>query len=310
MALPQIYSRRKRLAEAGAVDVYQYEKVSDRLRVQVIQIIQDALGADLDVRGYSSPLVGVYEELVRLMRREVGVHQLVPHVRSAPHEYLKWLEAEPRIERWLDGVELAFRAADILVRDRWREYKDNVRSEPDKAIEELNARFREDGFGYQFVSGEIIRFDSLHAHQEIVLPALELLRDQRFAAANQEYRDAHAAYRADNLEDCLVGCGKALESVLKVIGHGRGWSISDSDPASKLVQAGVAAGFLPAYSIASLNHLKGLIESSTPTVRNRMGGHGAGTTPRSVPRHLAAYQLHQTAAVILFLVEHDASLGP
>ncbi len=56
-----------------------------------------------------------------------------------------------------------------------------------------------------------------------------------------------------------------------------------------------------------MNHLSGLMESSTPTVRNKQGGHGAGTSPREIPNHLAALQLHQTAAVILFLVEQDAA---
>src|SRR6185312_12668450 len=102
----------------------------------------------------------------------------------------------------------------------------------------------------------------------------------------------------DRFEDCIVGCGKALESVLKVIGTSRGWQIKDNDPASRLIQAAIGAGFLPSYSQTALNHLRGLIESSTPTIRNKMGGHGAGGTPRTVPPHLASFQLHQTAAVI------------
>jgi hypothetical protein len=105
-----------------------------------------------------------------------------------------------------------------------------------------------------------------------------------------------------------VNCGKALESVLKVIGASRKWQIKDNDTANKLIQAAVTAEFLPQYLQASVTHLIGLITSSTPTVRNKMGGHGAGTTRRTVPRHLASFQLHQTAAVILFLAEQDAHL--
>ena len=124
-------------------------------------------------------------------------------------------------------------------------------------------------------------------------------------SANSEYRSAHEAYRHGDLEHCLVDCGKALESVLKVIGRKRGWKFNDTDAASKLILAAVDAGFLAAYSQAALNHLKGLIES-TPTIRNKMGAHGAGISPRVIPQHLAAFQLHQTAAVILYLAEQDA----
>jgi hypothetical protein len=84
--------------------------------------------------------------------------------------------------------------------------------------------------------------------------------------------------------------------------------IKDTDPASKLIRAAVESGFLASYSQESMNHLKGLMESSTPTMRNKAGGHGAGAAPRTIPDHLASLQLHQTAAVILFLVEQDAAL--
>jgi hypothetical protein len=100
-------------------------------------------------------------------------------------------------------------------------------------------------------------------------------------------------------------------TAVKVIGSARGWPIKDNDSASWLIQAAVDGGFLAPYSKAALNHLWGLIESSTPTIRNKMGGHGAGSTPRTIPTHLASFQLHQTAAVILFLAEQDAHLeGP
>jgi hypothetical protein len=51
--------------------------------------------------------------------------------------------------------------------------------------------------------------------------------------------------------------------------------------------------------------LRALLESAVPTVRNQMGEHGAGTTPRAVPKELAAFQLHQAGAAIVFLIEHD-----
>jgi hypothetical protein len=49
--------------------------------------------------------------------------------------------------------------------------------------------------------------------------------------------------------------------------------------------------------------LRTILEGGVGTVRNKAGGHGAGENKREVPRHVAAFQLHQTAAAILLLVE-------
>jgi hypothetical protein len=51
-----------------------------------------------------------------------------------------------------------------------------------------------------------------------------------------------------------------------------------------------------------------LLESGVPTARNRLGGHGQGAKPTSVPDHIVAYLLHMTASTIVFLIEADRAL--
>jgi AbiJ N-terminal domain 4 len=308
--LPPIYSRRKRQADATGPDVYTYISIPSNVRVQVIHMLEAGLGqADRPTNMGGSQLNPCYEHIVKFMRLELGVHRLAG---DEHHEFQQelffWLEQESNIDHWLDGVEISLQTMKAWMSEG--EYRSVYRpsATPDAVIAEFNARLLDAAVGYQYVSGEIIRIDSKHLHSEVVLPVLHLLRGPGFASANSEYRNAHEAFRHGGLEDCLVDCGKALESVLKVIGRKRGWQFNDTDPASKLIQAAVDGGFLAAYSQAALNHLKGLIESSTPTVRNKMGAHGAGTSPRVIPQHLAAFQLHQTAAVILYLAEQDAAL--
>ena len=56
--------------------------------------------------------------------------------------------------------------------------------------------------------------------------------------------------------------------------------------------------------------LKGrsMLESSVPTGRNKLSGHGQGSTPTTVPDYLVAYMLHMTASTIVFLAEAELSL--
>jgi hypothetical protein len=307
--LPPIYSRRKRQAEATGQDVYDYVSIPSRVRVQIIQMLESGLG--LVFRQSLQGPVGnpSYERIVRSMRLELGVHRLAGEEYDGfQQELFFWLQQELNIDYWLDGVELSLRIIEKQSPDKQFRSLYRPTATPNGLIAEFNARLLEAAVGYQYVSGEIIRIDSQHIHSEVVLPVLHLLSDPRFKSANKEYRSAHEAYRHGDLEHCLVDCGKALESVLKVVGRKREWKIDDNDTANKLIQAAANAGFLATYSEASLNHLIGLMKSSTPTIRNKMAGHGAGASPRIIPQHLAAFQLHQTAAVILYLVEQDAAL--
>jgi hypothetical protein len=313
--LTPIYSRRKRQAEATGQDVYNYNDIPTRVRVQVVQLLGAGLGsADTSTRSASTrrPHLMVnhcYEHVVKSMRLELGVHHLAgSNSSNLQLELFFWLQSEPEIDHWLDGVELSLQNIEtVMVNSDFRVlYRPSAT--PNDVIAQFNARLLEAAIGYQYISGEIIRIDSQYLHSEVVLPVLQLLSDPRFESANSEYRSAHEAYRHGDLEHCLVDCGKALDSVLKIIGRKRGWKFNDTDSASKLIQAAVEDGFLEAFSQTSFNHLKGLIESSTPALRNKMAAHGAGVSPRMIPQHLAAFQLHQTAAVILYLAQQDSAL--
>lgn len=82
-------------------------------------------------------------------------------------ELVDYLLQEKDVEKQLDIVELSFKTVTNILRYS----EDRV----DKAIEELNHRFKEHGIGFQFIENEIIRIDSELIHEEAVKPALRLL---------------------------------------------------------------------------------------------------------------------------------------
>jgi hypothetical protein len=307
MVLPPTYSRRKRQSEGNSPNIYHYDHIPPHLRIQIIHIFSDAIG-DYNESNYGADHDKCYDYLVKSLCKDIGVLKLTddPYLNSK-EAFLEWIQSESDIDRLLDGYEQGLQLIDGYIRGH-SAFQHSVEMSPDDAIAEANARFQEAGIGYQYVSGKVVKVDSEFLHKEVMLPVLALLHDPAFASAEKEYLEAHEAYRHGRLEDCIVSCGKAFESVLKVIGVKRDWPINENDPAKKLIQAAVNAGFLATYSQESLTHLRCLMESSTPTLRNKAGGHGAGPVVRDVPSHLAAFQLHQTAAVILFLAEQDAAL--
>jgi hypothetical protein len=71
---------------------------------------------------------------------------------------------------------------------------------------------------------------------------------------------------------------------------------------SSLKSNTVNNNLIPSYLQTEFTSLNKMLVSGVPTIRNKASGHGAGAAPRIVPEYLAAFQLHQTAAAIVFFV--------
>lgn len=293
MALPSIFSRRKHQASKTAPDVYIYNDISRKLRVQILHLIISSFGY-YDPYSRSAEL---WNSLITILREEIGVFSLVSYPDDPQNEFVEWFQTVQEIDTVLDAIEIAFR---IIEHDGESRFTTPI-------VNKLNARLQEDAVGYQFIGGEIIRVDSQHLHSEVILPALKLLGDPKFAGADDEYRDAHQFYRNRDYESCLTECAKSLESVLKVIGAERRWKITNNDTAKKLLDAAYSANFIPTYMQTQFTALRSVLESGAPTIRNKSSAHGAGGTVRKVDAHLAAYQLHLSAAAIVFLANEHKS---
>lgn len=296
MALIPLFSRREREARGEQPDVYVYDAVEHRVRVQMVQIVDEVVGDPDSVVGDS-----VWTAIRDVMRKELGKFELARHYRDSRGEVVSWFIAEAEVQHVVDAIELFCLGIDRIARDRVGDEK------CDAALLELTGRLREGGIGYEVVDGRLVKVSSQLIHKEAVLPALRLLATPGYEAANEEFRKAHQHYREGRLSDSIRDCGNAFESVLKVICNKRGWTAAGAT-AKPLLDAVLTNGLVPEYLSGQFNGLRALLEGGTPTVRNKNGAHGAGVERRSVPDHLVSYQLHQTAAAILFLVQADEAL--
>jgi hypothetical protein len=201
----------------------------------------------------------------------------------------------------LDCVELIGKA--IQGNPRSYEYAEGRKS----GISDINTRFKENGIGYQFENGQIIRTDSQYIHLEIIKPALKILSSSKYQGANDEFMRAHDCYRHGDFKQCLVECLKALESTIKVILLNRKISFSQSDNVKALIGSIFSNNIIPEYLVSHFTALRSTLESGTPTIRNKLGGHGQGEELKQVPEYMAAYALHLTAAGIVFLYNAEKS---
>lgn len=309
MAVFDLYSKRQKRIRGEVPDVYTYDELPKTLRVQIEYLIKQGLNPRGDL--YAGRTHNTFSLIVSTLRKEYGVHRLAGNEYreiDPDKELFQFFELEENIERCLDVVEISIRAVDKFTRSfdycSYRRYDENA----DDVIEELNARFKENGVGYQFVDGEIIRIDSELVHKEAVKPAIRLLNTKDYAGPHEEFLSAYEHYRHGNNKEALNDCLKAFESTLKAICDKRGWTYKATDTAKALIDVCLSNGLIPLFWQQQMTSLRSLLESSIPTGRNKLSGHGQGAVPQEVPDYLTAYMLHMTASTLVFLTTAEKEL--
>jgi hypothetical protein len=314
-----IYSKRQKKLRGDVPDVFVYDAIPDKLRVQIIHILRDAIGTDEQYRncinhgGSSFDFVrDAYKFIVEALCREHGRfglcnHSVYPITYNT--ELFEFLINTNEVEFFFDATELAFRCIDNIGKDRnylHRGLMANIISQ--NAVKELNERFLENGVGYQYADGKIIRVDSEFIHTEVVKNALILLHKKQYAGSQDEFLKAHEHYRNGDFKESLEECLKSFESLMKSICAKRNWPYSNKDNAKQLIDICFENRLVPEFWQSQYSALRSMLESGVPTGRNKLAAHGQGEEITVVPRHIVAYMLHMTAATIVFFAEAESNM--
>jgi hypothetical protein len=170
-----LYSKRQKKLRGEVPDVYQYDKFPESFRVQIIHIWRDAFG---NRNAYDSHTDEVYRTIHDGLAREYGLFVLSHETTRNSHfaGLVEFFLSSKDPERVLDVIEFSFGVIDSFCREWEFQRTSEPKIEPDVAIEELNARFREHGIGYQYEAMQVIRVDSTIVHADMVKPALHFSR--------------------------------------------------------------------------------------------------------------------------------------
>jgi len=311
MGVFDIYHKRKQLREkAGHPDVYRYGYLPKGLRIQIMYIWRTAIGLprtgpyDYDDKFPNNVWISIHD----ILCRELGLLSLVRERDSAFENCCGFLLEESNVDKVLSLIEVSFRMIERVCSKLPSYDTASVTQEPDDAIDELNARFKEHGIGYQYVGGEIIKVDSQYIHTEVVRSGLSLLQQAGFDGASEEFLTAHEHYRKGRNKEAIGEALKAFESTMKSICASMGWTVPPNATAKPLLDVCFENGLIPQALASHFNSLRTTLESGLPTVSNRLARHGQGQKTVRVPNHVAAYALHLTATNIVFLVESYAKL--
>ena len=213
-------------------------------------------------------------------------------------------------ERFIDFLEWIFRS-------------DGYRSSQ-FGVDIVNSVFREEGIGYEFspyvvtttqLGGGSVRCEITYPeatvktnqllHSTTVMPALQLLSDKKWHAANIEMLKAHEHLRHGNVEDAILWAGKCLESVLKLICDTKGWPLKpDKDTLGVLLQTCFSHGLFPEPYVR-------VFSGSSGEIRNKFSGHGSAKSPHGdATFEMAEHMIQITSAHVVLLATMAGHVNP
>jgi hypothetical protein len=304
MAVYDLYSKRQK-RQLGEIEIYTYDPIPQKLRVQILAIIEDVLGTDKR-EGYAK---SIYTILKKTLCREYGFLELIEskYELTDKEQIAEFLLNHSTTEQFIDLVDLTFNVINNNIKSDYEYYTFMTTSSlnPEEAIEELNIRFRENGIGFYFDGTTCIKIDSTYIHSEITLNTLNLLSNPKFKGANQEYLNAHLHYREGRNKECLTDCLKAFESTLKIICLEKEWKFDKKDTSKNLINICFENEVIPRYTQEQFESLQKLLISGIPTIRNNVSGHGQGQIPQNVDDQITRYGLNLVGANIIFLIEQS-----
>jgi hypothetical protein len=141
------------------------------------------------------------------------------------------------------------------------------------AIQELNVRLRTNGTGLIYNNGFLHLADDQITAERIAKPFWDIVADPKLAVVDQEMKEA--IDRLDHgQQDAATYATKALESTIKIISDGKGWTTGNEKSAPNYIDNLVSARngrFIEVWEADALKHI-------FSKVRNPHS-HGGGSNP-------------------------------
>lgn len=288
-----IYSKRNKKASDNIV----YDRIDEKLRVQIIRTWKKFFNQyDEDTTE------NLWKQINAIICDEHGKHTLLEDdIRRFKESYRcqHYFENLESLEESFDVIEIIFRNISKISEFMYR----RTTLRPEEVTSELNERFRENNFGFEFTKGRIVRVDNKLLHKDILNQVIQLTNDSLFLNANEEFLSALDHLRHRRNKEALNDCLKAFESTMKIIINDMGWDYDENDTANKLIQKCLDKELIPKFLQNQFSALRTTLESGVPTIRNKNSGHGQGPKKIVVPDSLASYSIYMTGTCINYLIE-------
>jgi len=170
-------------------------------------------------------------------------------------------------------------------------------------VTELNNLFEIHHSNLRYFRGEFYLIDSAYLESSVLAQAQQLLDNNKFSGALQEFLDARAAYLGKDYKRTILMANHAFESTLKGILNVKGKKTGE------LIKRICKEGVIPSYYEGFIEQFYQFL-SIVPVTRDNESGHGQGKEITSVNPSLAELALHLSGSLIVFLIKRHMERTP
>lgn len=283
-------------------DVFQYDHIPEKLRIQIIHLLDETFIEDNYVERDITH--HFWERTERMIKNEMGILKLNGH--NPQESVIDFLlsESDAKAIDAIDIISHIIKQYIDIIEDEKRPPNPEeigVLERLERYIIEINYRFKQNSVGYEVINGKLIKIDNQLLHQKVIKPAIKLLFEEEFNTASEEFQQAHEHYRKREYSDAIVDAGKAFESTMKIICDRKGYQYTQRDTANTLIKKLISNNLLPSNMQNHFNQLWNTLSCGLPTLRNP-NGHGQGVQRIEVPESVVNFAINLAASNIVFLV--------
>lgn len=164
-------------------------------------------------------------------------------------------------------------------------------------VSALNDLLSEEDSPWRLLGGEMVLLNSVFVHEQVVARSYELSADHGFHGVTDEMRRAQNDLADGDSRGAIHNAGSSFESAMQAaLGVDRG-------TAGELVAQLKADGYFIGLPADFIDGFATNVLMSLPWMRNRLGGHGQGRSPVTVPAPYARLALSLSGALNQFVIE-------
>ncbi len=229
-------------------------------------------------------------------------HRIIPRETIFFTDYIKGESLS--VEEYLDCLQIFFQA----------EYERRTKRKIEEVVSNINYILKANNIGYEYTNDTFIRYDTTYSASKIFEPCLEVLIEHDLTDSHEHFITAFKAYRKQEYMECMIACGRALESMLDEIAKIAGLTISG--PLGKKLKGVFDSGILTGKFIHLPDQIENLfgilklhIQNTTVELRNASAHPENGNAHENIEA-MASYALHTTASNMIFLAKSIPHINP